>query len=35
VERFEYTVAPRRRPPRYHDHFDATFPMPMHYLLFH
>jgi len=23
---FEYTLAPRRRAPRYHDHFDAVFP---------
>jgi len=24
---FEYTVAPRRRPPRYRDHFTAVFPI--------
>ena len=30
VECFEYTVAPRQRPPRYHDHFNAIFPMLMH-----
>jgi len=35
VESFEYTVEPRRRLPRYHDYFDAVFPMLMHYLLFH
>jgi len=27
VECFEYAVAPRRRPPRYHDRFNAVFPM--------
>jgi len=35
VERFEYTVAPRRRPPRYDDHFNAAFPMLMYYRLLH
>jgi len=35
VECFECIAAPRRRPPRYHDHFDAVFPVLMHYLLFH
>jgi len=28
VEYFEYTVAPRRWPLRYHDHFNAVFPIP-------
>jgi len=32
---FEYTVAPGRRPPHCHDHFNAVFPIQMHYLLFH
>jgi len=27
VEYFEYTAAPRRWPPRYHDHFNAVFPI--------
>jgi len=27
--------APRRRPPRYHDHLNAVFTILMHYLLFH
>ena len=35
VECFEYTVAPRRWPPCYHDHFNAVFPMLMHHVLFH
>jgi len=35
VECCEYKVAPRRQPPRYHDHFNAVFRMLMHYLLFH
>jgi len=35
VEYFEYTVAPRRRSPRYHDHFNPIFPMLMYFLLFH
>ena len=34
VECFEYTVEPRRRPPSYHEHFDAVFPMLMHCLFF-
>ena len=35
VECFQYTVAPRRRPPRYRDHVNAVFPMLMDYFLFH
>ena len=35
MECFEYTVAPIRRPPHYHDRFNAVFPTLMHYLLFH
>jgi len=35
VEYFEYILAPRRRSPRYHDYFNAVFPVLMHYLLFH
>ena len=27
MECFEYTLAPRRRPPRYHGHFNAVFPI--------
>jgi len=27
-------VAPGRRPPRYHDHFNAVMPMLMHYFCF-
>jgi len=34
VEYFEYTVATHRRPPRYHDHFNAVLPMLIHYLCF-
>jgi len=35
LECFEYTVAPPSTTTRYHDHFDAVFPMLLHYLLFH
>ena len=31
MECFEYTMAPRRRPSRYHDHFNAVLPMLMDY----
>jgi len=31
VECFEYTVAPRRRPSRYHEHLNAVLPVLMHY----
>ena len=34
VECFKY-MAPRRQPTRYHEHFNAVFPMLTHYLLFH
>jgi len=33
VECLKYTVAPRRRPTHYHDHFNAVFLC--HYLMFH
>jgi len=35
VECFEYAVATRRRPLRYHNYINAVFHMLMHYLLFH
>ena len=32
MECFEYTVTPRRRPPHYHNHFNAVFPMSLPYV---
>jgi len=34
VECFEYTMAPHRRPTRYHDHFNPVFPKLIHYFCF-
>ena len=35
VDYFQYTLAPHRQPPRYHDRFNAVSPVLMHYLLLH